>query len=687
MTFAHPQLLWFLLLPAGILLAAFLLRARATSTAHPKIPRAQLGSDHWSQVIGHWSFSPRPVAAILALACLVAAFARPQGATLAATPSFTQARDVLVAVDVSRSMLAEDVSPSRLARAQLLIRNLADELKGERLGLMPFAGTAFLQSPLSGDYEIFRTFLDELGPDMIPAGGSNFAALLQTADSAFGPPDTDAAVRPDRYLIVLSDGEAQDETWRPLAQKLSDRGVRVLALGLGTAEGAMVPDGQGALVKDERGAVVLSRLNPATLQSLARATDGTYLDASTWVDVPALLRDTIARGRTARAATDTAPRRQEFFIWVLAPALVLLAFALVREFPATPPRVSNRPLRATPPPLPVVRLVPLALAVYAVSLAVHPAFAASSAPSPAAEAAPPDPLVTLVGRLAASADLPPSDLARLADLTATRGEAARSPAHGSTPSSPGPAIPASAIQDALAAVALGQTAAPSAADWPALRSRLEALLAPPPQPPKSDQSNSDQSKKKSDESEKSDSSQNQKSDSSSSQSSPEQSSDSAKSQSSPSSGDSASDPSESSESSPSNPSDSTTQKTTGEKPLGDLASPKPDEPTPAANAPEKDPSTGDKSADPKPVPSPSDLPPDSPDTPTQTVGGVSASGRPEDPSANTSAALDPSLIVPQQRLERVRESDAPARLFQLLQDSEQPPDAAERRAAGNKHDW
>jgi len=648
MTFAHPQLFWLLALPAALLLGSFLLRARAAERPHPKIPRATVRPGRRTFVLGgDRSSQRRPVVASLALACLITALARPQGATIS-TPSLIQARDVLVAVDVSRSMLADDVAPTRLGRAQLLVRNLADELRGERLGLLPFAGTAFLQSPLSADYEIFRTFLDELGPDMIPAGGSNFAALLRTADEAFGPPDStepDAPARPDRFLVILSDGEAEDDSWRPFAQKLAGRGVRVLALGLGTADGAMVPDGKGGLTKDERGAVVLSRLNPATLQELARVTDGAYRDASSWVDLPGLLKETITRGRAARVATDTAPRRQELFAWFLAPALVLLAAALVREFPATP-RVSKNSLRVVPAAS--ARVLPLLLVLHCACVLSPRSSAAETPP-----AAPADPLVELVGRLAAAPELSASDFARLATLTAERGEQAMQPG-----AAPGASVPEGAIRDALAAVSAGQAADPRAADWPALRKRLEALLAPPPdQPPPQQQPQENRTKP--DDAQQSDAEKPPQEQSSSENT--ENSENTSGSEDSRSGGTSPDSPQQDAGSS------GESTRPSGSQPLGDLA--KPDEKQPGSDSTEAAPAEQ----------------PASDDEPTQQAGGVSASGRPAD--AEAGAELDPGLVVPQQRLERVRDSDAPARLFQLIQESENPSEARERRAAGTKQTW
>ena len=496
MTFAHPQLFWLLVLPAALLLATLRRARNAAVSVHPKIPRVLLHSSPGANPRATAHRTARPVALALALSAIILALARPQGATLPGL-AHSNAREVLVAVDVSRSMLADDLKPDRLSRARLLIRALLDELKGERLGLLPFAGTAFLQSPLSSDYEIFRTFLDELGPDMIPAGGSNFSALLKTAADAFSTSDA------DRYLIILSDGEAQDDNWRAPAEALAKRGVRILSLGLGTLDGAMVPDGKGGLVKDQRGAVVLTRLDATTLRELARATGGEYRDATTFVDLPALLRATIAQGRAGAFEETDVTRRVELFPWFLAPALLLLAYALWREFP----------------PVPTPRKTQLLAAARAALwlLLLHPAFVIghSSFAAEASSAAPaPDPLVSLVGQLATAHTLAPADLAHLAELTASTGETARAAKKN---------LPEGALRDALAAIDSGNTTAPSAADWPALRKRIETLLAPPPQPPKKEESKPQDSPDKKDQSkdnQKSDQSKSDKSDSAENESSP-----------------------------------------------------------------------------------------------------------------------------------------------------------------------
>src|SRR5688500_7547072 len=115
-------------------------------------------------------------------------------------------------------MLTPDVRPSRLERAKLLIQSLLEKLAGERVGLVVFSGTAFLQSPLSADYEILREFLPALNPDFLPQGGSNYGAMLETSLQAFS-----TSTSADRYLIILSDGEATDEEWKAQMAELKKK--------------------------------------------------------------------------------------------------------------------------------------------------------------------------------------------------------------------------------------------------------------------------------------------------------------------------------------------------------------------------------------------------------------------------------------------------------------------------------
>src|SRR5690606_31868923 len=163
-------------------------------------------------------------------------------------------------------------------------------------------------------------------------------------------------------LVILSDGEADRDDWRALAETARERDIRILTLGIGTPAGAMLPDGEGGFIKDQRGAVVLSKLDDTTLRELARITDGVHTDASQWVDLAALVDATVAQGRAGEFKGTGRVRLAERYQWALAPALLLLLWSLWREFPAPPPPPPRRPPPPPPPqPPPPPPLPPPAL--------------------------------------------------------------------------------------------------------------------------------------------------------------------------------------------------------------------------------------------------------------------------------------------------------------------------------------
>ncbi|MDQ5980440.1 MAG: Ca-activated chloride channel [Verrucomicrobiota bacterium] len=486
MSFHSPHLLW-LLVPLVLLFSWELARHATRAVANwPKIARAWAGAFEVSLGAKHTTAENRPrIWLWFGLALCLIALARPQWGVVE-EQVFDQSREVIIAVDLSRSMLAQDVKPSRLDRSKLLIQSLLDGLKGERVGLVLFAGTSFLQSPLSSDYEVLREFLPALDPDYLPEGGSNYKAMIETSIQAFG---TSTA---DRYLIVLSDGESTVDDWKGVTDSLKTKGVRVIGLGVGTGDGSFIPDGAGGLVKDERGAVVKSRLNSSTLQELAQVTGGAYADASAWVDLPGLLATTVEAGRKGDFSEKNTARLIERFQWFLAPGLLLLLISFWAEFPVRPRE------RALPLGKAGGRKLGTGGRIIQQSAAVLLLFLlASGLPTPAsgAEGAQPGdtlakPLSTLVGRLAEKTALDAKDCAELAQATLSYAERLKSAQQ--QPQEP-------VVRDALQAVDLGEKLDAKAADWPKLRQQLEDLLKrddqqQKPDEQKQDQKNEDQQK-------------------------------------------------------------------------------------------------------------------------------------------------------------------------------------------------
>ena len=399
--------------------------------------------------------SLRGAALALGAFCVIASLARPQwGEQQEAV--FESGREVVLALDLSRSMNATDVVPSRLARSKLLIQSLLDELAGERVGLVVFAGTSFLQVPLSADYEVLRELLPGLTPDHLPQGGTDYAAMLETASRAFH----DADGQGDRFLIVLSDGEAHDSRWREQLPHLVERGIRVVGLGVGTDAGDVVPDGTGGLVKDERGGVVLSRLAPETLRQLALETDGRYRDAAAWVDIAALMEETVLTGALGDTLKGVDLRRQDRFQWLLLPGVLLLFVAFWLELPAHPSRRRIEGRRDE-------GLGSGAVAAGGLLLALGMAFVP---PATAVEADAASGLAPLIQRLSRSATLGAEEYGQLAEATVDF-------------ATEDPSLPASVrhavVGDGLEAVRRGAALDPGARDWAALAQQLEAQRAPP----------------------------------------------------------------------------------------------------------------------------------------------------------------------------------------------------------------
>ncbi len=477
MIFHWPLLLWLLVPLAFLGILDAVRRNRAeTRQPWPKILRAWAGAR--AAIVGWERGAARSRLLLwLGLALGVVALARPQWGRIE-EPVFDQSREIIIALDLSRSMLAPDVAPSRLERARLLIQGLVDSLRGERVGLVVFAGTAFLQVPLSADYEVLDEFLPSLTPATMPVGGTDYGAMLGAALAAFS-----AGSSADRYLIVLSDGESLTDDWKGRVAELRRANIRVIGLGVGTAQGAFIPDGAGAYVKDERGAVVLSKLNGATLQELAAATSGVYTDASAWVDLGALLKQTVETGQRGEFKEKVQVRQIERYQWALGPALLCLLLSLWREFPVRP-RVRSLPLaargeqgpgsREKGAKSPVSAVAALLFLVACPVLLLLPRLRAAEDTSAYAA-----PLSSLVGHLSGQPALSARDCAALAEETVTWGRRLRE-AQQTVP--PGP------VHDALLGVDTGERLNAKAADWPALRSQLGELLKkleqppPPPQP-------------------------------------------------------------------------------------------------------------------------------------------------------------------------------------------------------------
>ena len=273
MQFGNPQSFWLLaLLPVLVVFLVWAFRARRRALEKfAAVPLAGLLAGSVSQAARRWK-------AILVTGCV-----------LFAGLALTQPRwgfewrdvkrkgvDVFVLLDVSKSMLTEDVRPNRLTQAKFAVQDLLSKLEGDRIGLIAFAGTAFVQCPLTVDYEAFRLTLNDAEPDVIPRGGSAIGAAIQTALKAF-----EAGEGRDHAIVLITDGEDTEGDPVAAAEPAAKAGVHIYVIGVGTTEGELIPvreaNGPMEFVKDKEGQVVKSRLSEEPLKQIALRTEGIYV--------------------------------------------------------------------------------------------------------------------------------------------------------------------------------------------------------------------------------------------------------------------------------------------------------------------------------------------------------------------------------------------------------------------------
>ncbi len=180
--------------------------------------------------------------------------------------------DIIVALDCSKSMLATDIRPTRLDRAKREVVDLLNMLQGDRVGLVAFAGTAFLQCPLTIDYETFHLFLGALTPDFLPAGGTRLNDAVSTALDGFNSRDNS-----EKAIIFITDGERTGEDPGEAVGRAVSEGVKIFTIGVGGTEGVPVPEAGGGLKKDRSGNIVMTRLDEDTLKKMAVETGGAYV--------------------------------------------------------------------------------------------------------------------------------------------------------------------------------------------------------------------------------------------------------------------------------------------------------------------------------------------------------------------------------------------------------------------------
>ena len=185
----------------------------------------------------------------------------------------TKGAEIMIVLDVSNSMLAEDYSPNRLERAKLAISRLVDKLRDDRIGLIVFAGNSFVQLPVTTDYVSAKMFLNSISTDSVPVQGTAIGDALNTAMRSFS-----AQSEKSRAIIIITDGENHEDDPVAVAKQAAEMGVRVFAIGVGSPEGKPIPV-EGGLLKDKDGEIVVTRLDEDVLKEIAAEGNGVYVRA------------------------------------------------------------------------------------------------------------------------------------------------------------------------------------------------------------------------------------------------------------------------------------------------------------------------------------------------------------------------------------------------------------------------
>ena len=340
MRFEHPNILWLLLVIPPALAAFFWWCERVkqkllTQFVEPRL-LSQLTAG-LSPVRRKWHYA----LAIAAVALLIVTIARPQrGFDLEEVRQ--NGLDIVVAVDTSKSMLATDIAPNRLARAKLAALELMQTAKADRLGLVAFAGDAFLSCPLTIDDTAFQQSVQALDVNSIPQGGTALAAAINTTLEAFKEKGN------HRALVLFTDGEDNDEGALEAAQNAAKEGLKIFTIGIGSAEGTLITiadaNGNSDYVRDDKGQVVKSHLNEKLLQDIATATGGFYLPLRGADTINALYERGLAPLPKTEGKEKLVRRYHEQFHWPLAAAIILL----VVEF-LLPERAPSRRRPTNPP--------------------------------------------------------------------------------------------------------------------------------------------------------------------------------------------------------------------------------------------------------------------------------------------------------------------------------------------------
>ncbi len=319
--FAHPEYLYALYaLPLFFLLFWFISRNRKKlleKFADKKLHTILLPS------FSRNKFWLRSIIVLFALLFLIIAASNPQIGTKVENVK-QSGIDVYILLDVSLSMQAQDIQPSRLEKAKFEISNLIQKLRGDRIGLIVFAGEAFVQFPLTTDYSAASLFLSAVDVNSIPEQGTAIASAIKLATKSF-----DYSSKTEKVMVLITDGEDHEGDVMQAAKAASDKGIMIYSIGMGSTDGVPIPvyNNQGQQIgykKDKSGSTVLTKLDPTILKEIADATGGKYYQGSNYQDELDLIYKNLSSLRKTEFGTKKVTDYADRFYYFLIPGIILL---------------------------------------------------------------------------------------------------------------------------------------------------------------------------------------------------------------------------------------------------------------------------------------------------------------------------------------------------------------------------
>lgn len=321
--FANPNILWLLLLVL-LLLVLFAMSGHLSNKALARMGNVKLLQSFIagkSKAKRHLKF----LLQLLALVCLIVAAARPQFGSKIETVK-KEGVEVVVCLDISNSMLAEDIAPNRLEKAKRMLTRLLDQMKNDQVGLVVFAGDAVVQLPITNDYVSAKMFLESISPENISVQGTAIGAAINLATRSFTPNEESS-----KAIILITDAENHEDDAAGAASKAFEQGIPVHVIGIGSTQGALIPMGDGynkGVRKDATGNPVTTRLDEVIARQVAESGHGVYAHADNSNSAINAVIESLHQMKSAELESHVYAEYDDQFIWFMAIAMVCVLFDL-----------------------------------------------------------------------------------------------------------------------------------------------------------------------------------------------------------------------------------------------------------------------------------------------------------------------------------------------------------------------